>query len=189
MGEASLQGIQGEQPGSFCPAPIVPESRAAKATASGCPVGSVFLSLAPRIRLVPYHPPWQTQVRLRPPRPDLWKQASKPLPPLAGLPQDCRKRLLAWAAYRLPDCPIFLAVRPYGGVHSPLGQFPRLGNMSAIRLGIGCERKTLILVVGIARKPLLLFRHRRRVHPEKVQAHRERCGTRNYPVFAPASRG
>jgi hypothetical protein len=33
---------------------IVPESRAAKATASACPAGSVFLSLVPRTRLVPY---------------------------------------------------------------------------------------------------------------------------------------
>ena len=41
--------------------------------------------------------------------------------------------------------------------------------MSAIRLGIGRERKTLILVVGIARKPMLLFRHRRGVRPEKCK--------------------
>ena len=39
--------------------------------------------------------------------------------------------------------------------------------MTGIRLGVGCERQVHILVIGLARKPLLLFRHRRRVRPEK----------------------
>src|SRR5450759_2472021 len=39
--------------------------------------------------------------------------------------------------------------------------------MTDIRLGVGCERKPPVLVIGLARKPLLLFRHRRGVRPEK----------------------
>ena len=39
--------------------------------------------------------------------------------------------------------------------------------MTAIRLGVGCERQSKVLVLGLARKPLLLFRHRRGVRPEK----------------------
>ncbi len=53
------------------------------------------------------------------------------------------------SSIRLPDCPIFLAVRPDGGVHSPLGQFPRLAQMTAIRLGVGCQRKSTVLVSGL----------------------------------------
>ena len=70
------------------------------------------------------------------------------------------------SSIRLPDRPIFLAVSPDGGVHSPLGQFPRLAQMTSIRLGVGCERQSPVLF-GLARKPLLLFRHRRGVRPEK----------------------
>ena len=39
--------------------------------------------------------------------------------------------------------------------------------MTGIRLGVGCERQSKVLVIGLARKPLLLFRHRRGVRPEK----------------------
>ena len=39
--------------------------------------------------------------------------------------------------------------------------------MTAIRLGVGCERQSKVLIIGLARKPLLLFRHRRGVRPEK----------------------
>ncbi len=39
--------------------------------------------------------------------------------------------------------------------------------MTAIRLGVGCERQPRVLIIGLARKPLLLFRHRRRVGAEK----------------------
>ena len=39
--------------------------------------------------------------------------------------------------------------------------------MTAIRLGVGCERKSKVLILGLARKPLLLFRHRGGVRPEK----------------------
>ena len=38
--------------------------------------------------------------------------------------------------------------------------------MTSIRLGVGCERQSLVLF-GLARKPLLLFRHRGGVRPEK----------------------
>ena len=39
--------------------------------------------------------------------------------------------------------------------------------MTAIRLGVGCQRKPKVLVFGLARKPLLLFRHRGGVRAEK----------------------
>ena len=38
--------------------------------------------------------------------------------------------------------------------------------MTRIRLGVGCERQSTVLF-GLARKPLLLFRHRGGVRPEK----------------------
>jgi hypothetical protein len=67
----------------------------------------------------------------------------------------------------LPYRPSFLVVSPDGGVHSPLGQFPRFAKMTAIRLSVRCQRKTLVLVIGLARIPLLLFRHRRGVRVDK----------------------
>src|SRR6266852_4158573 len=88
-----LAGRSGQQSDSFYPAPIAPELLAAKATASACPAGSVSPSLGPRIRLVPYRPPWQTQARLRPRRPGSAERASKPLPLTASLQQDYRKPL------------------------------------------------------------------------------------------------
>ncbi len=39
--------------------------------------------------------------------------------------------------------------------------------MTSIRLGVGCERQSKVLIFGLARKPLLLFRHRGGVRPEK----------------------
>jgi len=39
--------------------------------------------------------------------------------------------------------------------------------MTAIRLGVGCERKPIILILGLTRQPLLLFRHRSGVRPDK----------------------
>jgi hypothetical protein len=71
------------------------------------------------------------------------------------------------SSIRLPYCPIFLAVRPYGGVYSPLGQLPRLTHATGIRLGVRCERKSMALVFGLARKPLLLFCHHRGIRPKK----------------------
>ena len=68
---------------------------------------------------------------------------------------------------RLPYCPIFLTASPNGRVHSPPGQFPRLAQMTRIRLGVGCEREPDVLVLGLAREPALLFRHRGGVRPEK----------------------
>ena len=88
-----LAGHSGRQPDSSCPTPIAPESQAAKATASGCPAGSVSPSPAPRTRLVPCRPPWRTQARLRSRHPDSSEQASKPLPLTVALPLRCRKRL------------------------------------------------------------------------------------------------
>ena len=41
-----------------------------------------------------------------------------------------------------------------------------LRQMTTISLGVGCERKSIVLF-GLARKPLLLFRHRRGVRPQK----------------------
>ena len=38
--------------------------------------------------------------------------------------------------------------------------------MTGVRLGVGCERQSKVLF-RLARKPLLLFRHRRGVRPEK----------------------
>ena len=38
--------------------------------------------------------------------------------------------------------------------------------MTSIRLGVGCERQSKVLF-GLARIPLLLFRHRGGVRPEK----------------------
>src|ERR1039458_2399170 len=64
---------------------------------------------------------------------------------------------------------IFLAVRSYGGVHSPFGQLPCLGKMTAIRLGIGCERQSCVLF-GLACIPVLLFRHRGGIRPEKGES-------------------
>src|SRR5208282_290967 len=90
-----LAGYSERKPGSFCPAPVAPESQAATATAFACPVGSVSLSLGPRIPLVPYRPPWQRQVRLRFRHPDSREPASKPLPLTAGLLSCCHKRLVA----------------------------------------------------------------------------------------------
>ncbi len=65
------------------------------------------------------------------------------------------------------DRPTFFVVRSHGGVHSSLGQFPGFAKMTDIRLGVGCKRKADVLVFGLARIPLLLLRHRRRVRPEK----------------------
>src|SRR6266852_8605369 len=39
--------------------------------------------------------------------------------------------------------------------------------MASIRFGVGCERQSKVLICGLAPKPLLLFRHRRRVRPDK----------------------
>ena len=68
---------------------------------------------------------------------------------------------------RLPYCPSFLVVRPDGGVHSPLGQFPRFGKTTSIRLSFGCERQSKRVIFGLALYPLLLFRHRTEVPASK----------------------
>ena len=39
--------------------------------------------------------------------------------------------------------------------------------MTSKRLGIRCERQSFVLIIGLTREPLLLFRHRRGVRPEK----------------------
>jgi hypothetical protein len=48
-----------------------------------------------------------------------------------------------------------------------LGQIPRLGKMASICLGVGCERKSKVLVIGPTRKPRLLFRRRGGVRTEE----------------------
>ena len=42
--------------------------------------------------------------------------------------------------------------------------------MTCVRLSVGGERKPEVLKVGLARKPLLLFRHRRGIRREKRQS-------------------
>ena len=93
------------------------------------------------------------------------------------------------SSIRQIDGSAFLVVDSYGGVHGPLGQFSRLAKMTGIRLGIGCERQSIVLIFGLAGKPLLLFRHRRGVRSRERQAHTESCGIPRHPVFAPAPRG
>jgi spermidine/putrescine-binding protein len=39
--------------------------------------------------------------------------------------------------------------------------------MARVCLGVGCERKPLVLIIRPTLKPLLLFRHCRGIHPEK----------------------
>jgi hypothetical protein len=39
--------------------------------------------------------------------------------------------------------------------------------MTAIRLGVGCERQSMVFIIGLACIPLLLLRHRGGVRPEK----------------------
>src|SRR5260370_37574704 len=66
--------------------------------------------------------------------------------------------------------PFSLAARWGGGVNASLGQFRRFPHMTAIRLGLGCERQPKVFILGLARKPLLLFRHRGGVRAEKGKA-------------------
>jgi len=73
------------------------------------------------------------------------------------------------SSIRLPYGPIFFAVRPDSRIHRPFGQFPRLAQMTSIRLGVGCERQSKVFF-GLARKPLLLFRHCGGVRPEKGES-------------------
>ena len=39
--------------------------------------------------------------------------------------------------------------------------------MTSVSFGVGCERKSIVLRVWLTFEPLLLFRHRRGVRPEK----------------------
>ena len=89
-----------------------------------------------------------------------------PLPLTAGLPQDGHKPPVGEQdspaiSRHFPCCPFVWRVR------SPLGQLPRLAKTTVIYLGVGCERKSIGLVVGLSRKPLLLFRHRGGVRSEE----------------------
>src|ERR1700678_1231993 len=90
---------------SFCPAPLVPESQAARATASACLARGVFLNPGPGFQLAWYRPPWPTRARLRLPLPNLQEQVSRPVLPLAALPQGYRKPQVAernWLAILRP---------------------------------------------------------------------------------------
>ena len=42
--------------------------------------------------------------------------------------------------------------------------------MTAIRLGVRCESKSKVLIFGLTRKPLLLFRDRRGIRPEESKS-------------------
>ncbi len=42
--------------------------------------------------------------------------------------------------------------------------------MTAIRLGVRCESKSKVLIFGLTRKPLLLFRNRRGIRPEESKS-------------------
>src|SRR5580692_3643169 len=64
----------------------------------------------------------------------------------------------ALSSNRQKDPCIFLAIRSYGRVHGPPGQFALAAKMAAIGLGVGCELKHHELG-GLADKQLLLFRH------------------------------
>ena len=115
----------------------------------------------------------------------------KGAPSLQGAPHLTRLNPISGllqSSVRLPDCPIFLAASPDGGVHSPLGQFPRLAQMTAIRLGVGCERQSKILF-GLARKPLLLFRHRSRIRSEEGKSVESVVEREIIQLFVPAPRG
>ena len=90
-----LAGQSGREAGFFLPAPIAPESRAARATASGCPAGSVSLSLVPRIQLAPFARHGKRKRGFDLDALTRRDQALKPLPLPAALPQDCRKPLVA----------------------------------------------------------------------------------------------
>ena len=46
----------------------------------------------------------------------------------------------------------------------------RLAQMTCVGLGIGSERKPQVLNLRLAREPLLLFRHGRRICVEKGQS-------------------
>src|ERR1700757_311859 len=65
------------------------------------------------------------------------------------------------------DCPTFFVARSHVGIHNPLCQYPRLAHVTRMCLGVRCERKSPVLVIGRTGKPLLLFRHRRSVRSEK----------------------
>ena len=79
----SLQRIQGGS-GSPCPAPIVPESLAARSTAFAYPAESVPEILSQRFS--PRRVACKANASAAsPPRPDSWDPASKPLPLTAGL--------------------------------------------------------------------------------------------------------
>src|ERR1017187_2804539 len=90
LAECSTQRL-----GSSHSAPIAPESRGAKATASACPAESVCLNPGLGTSLAPYRRRGQTQGRLHS-RPSYSRQrVSKPLPLTGELPQNGRKPLVA----------------------------------------------------------------------------------------------
>ena len=174
---------------SFCLVPLAPESRAAKASAFACPRGTVALSPAPGILRVPYRRPWQTQARLRPRRSDSWEQASGHLPLSDALPQYCRRPLLARAAIARSSAPFSLLSTRAAESTARLGQFPRLAQMTAIRLGIGRERKSPILEIRLVFVPLLLFVPTPGSPSQKSKSVESVVKNRDHPIFAPAPRG
>src|SRR5437667_7343377 len=81
--------------GCFDLVPIAPESLAAKGTSSACRVGSVSLSLEPRIQLARHRLLARTRGPLPLWLPDSPERVSGPLQLTVGLHQQCRKRLPA----------------------------------------------------------------------------------------------
>src|ERR1700728_5034912 len=73
----------------------------------------------------------------------------------------------ALSSNREIDRPAFLVVRSHVVIDNPLGQFPRLANMTDIGLCIRCERKCPVLVIGLTCQPPLQFCHCCGVRPEK----------------------
>jgi hypothetical protein len=69
----------------------------------------------------------------------------------------------------LPDGPTLLAVSVDGGVYGPLGQFPRLAQMTSVSVRVGCERKPKVLCL-FACEPHLLFSHRAGICRDKSQS-------------------
>ena len=67
------------------------------------------------------------------------------------------ERSFAHSRIFAPEGSVFLAVGADSGLYRALGKFPRLIQMAEVSFGIGVQRKTVVLVVELARKPFLLL--------------------------------
>ena len=180
----SIQGLSRVLPGS---APLAPESLAAKAIASACPADSACSSLAPTIRLVhriARHGIGQCGFSSR--LPDLLEQASKPLAAACRASAALPNAASRWAAIACQIAPFSLLSARTAESTARLVSFSRLSQMTGIRLGVGCRAKVPCSHFGLAREPLLLFRHRRGVRCRGRPERRERCV--NTEVIAASAR-